>query len=155
MPPSLTLPTFSSSNTSNYIQITLTQHILHASFAKLSILKIWDNPYINLSPSLYTSIQITKISIAPIRIGITNKHGSMPSSYKIKTIAILGFSTSIMSWILQISLFGSSNGGSILVVMLTTSKAILWLRKVTSISKIIFDQLLLKGSFLPFSFFVS
>jgi hypothetical protein len=41
-----------------------------------------------------------------------------------------------------------------LVVMLTTSKNILWLKMVTSISKIIFNQLLLKGSFLPFSFSV-
>jgi hypothetical protein len=41
-----------------------------------------------------------------------------------------------------------------LVVMLTTSKNILWLKMVTSISKIIFSQLLLKGSFLPFSFSV-
>jgi hypothetical protein len=38
-----------------------------------------------------------RTSILPIHIGITNRHGSMPSSYKIKTIAILGFSTSIVS----------------------------------------------------------
>ena len=94
---SLTSPTLSSSNTSNYISITLTRHILHASFTKLSILKIGDNPYINLSHSPHTFIHISKISIPPICIGITNKHGSMPSSYKIKTITILGFSTSIMA----------------------------------------------------------
>jgi len=38
--------------------------------------------------------------------------------------------------------------------MLTTSKNILWLKMVTSISKIIFNQFLMKGSFLPFSFSV-
>ena len=57
MLPSLRLPTLSSSNTSNYISITLNRYILHASFTKLSILKIGDNPYINLSPSPYTSVQ--------------------------------------------------------------------------------------------------
>jgi len=87
----------SSSNTSNYILIILNWHILHASFIKLSTLKIGDNPYINLSPSPYTSVQTPKTSILPIHIGITNRHGSMPFSYKIKTIAILGFSTSIVS----------------------------------------------------------
>jgi len=96
MPPSLRLPILSSSNTSNYILIILNPHILHASFTKLFTLKIGGNPYINLSPSPYTSVQILRTSILPIHIGITNKHGSMPSSYKITTIAILGFSTSII-----------------------------------------------------------
>jgi hypothetical protein len=41
-----------------------------------------------------------------------------------------------------------------LAVMLTTSKTILWLRMVISISKLIFNQFLLKGSFLLFLFFV-
>jgi hypothetical protein len=41
-----------------------------------------------------------------------------------------------------------------MVVMLTTSKNILWLKIVTSISKIIFNHFLLKRSFLPFSFSV-
>jgi hypothetical protein len=41
-----------------------------------------------------------------------------------------------------------------MVVMLTTSKNTLWLKMVTSISKIIFNQFLLKGSFLPFLFYV-
>jgi hypothetical protein len=41
-----------------------------------------------------------------------------------------------------------------MVVMLTTSKNILWLKIVTSISKIIFNQPLLNESFLLFSFFV-
>jgi hypothetical protein len=41
-----------------------------------------------------------------------------------------------------------------MVVMLTTSKNIIWLKMVTSISKIISNQFLLKGSFFPFSFFV-
>ena len=154
MPPSLRLPILSSSNTSNYILITLNRHILHASFTKLSTLKIRDNPYINLSPSPYTSVQTPRTSILPIRIGITNRHGSMPSSNKIKTIVILGFSTSIVLWILQTSPSGSSNGGTTMVVMLTTSKNIIWLKMVTSISKIIFNQFLLKGSFLPFSFSV-
>ena len=44
-------PILSSSNTSNYILITLNQHILHASFTRLSTLKIGDNLYINLSPT--------------------------------------------------------------------------------------------------------
>jgi len=96
MPPSLRLSILSSSNTSNYILIILNPHILHASFIKLFTLKIGGNPYINLSPSPYTSVQILRTSILPIHIGITNKHGSMPSSYKITTIAILGFSTSII-----------------------------------------------------------
>jgi len=43
MPPSLTLPTLSNSNTSNYIHITLNRHILHTSFTKLSILKQRDS----------------------------------------------------------------------------------------------------------------
>jgi len=153
MPPSLRLPILSSSNTSNYILITLNPHILHASFTKLSTLKIGDNPYINLSHSLCTSVQILRTSILPIHIGITNRHGSMPSSYKIKTIAILGFSTSIIPWILQTSPSSSSNGGTTMVVMLTTSKNILWLKIVISISKIIFNQPLLNENFL-FSFFV-
>jgi len=72
----------------------------------------------------------------------------------ILAIAILGFSISIVSWILQTSPSGSSNGGTTMVVMLTTSKNILWLKMATYISKIIFNQLLLKGSFLPSSFSV-
>ena len=54
--------------------------------------------------------------------------------------------------ILQTSPSGSSNGGTILVVMLTPSKTILWLRMVIFISKLIFNQLLLRGSFLLFLF---
>jgi len=96
MPPSLILPILSSSNTSNYILITLNPYILHASFTKLFTLKIGGNPYINLFHSPYTSVQILRTSILPIHIGITHRHGSMPSSYKITTIAILGFSTSII-----------------------------------------------------------
>jgi len=49
---------------------------------------------------------------------------------------------------------GSSNGGTNMVVMLTTLKNILWLKMVTSISIIISNQFLLKGSFLPFVFSV-
>ena len=60
----------------------------------------WGQPYINLSPSPCTSVQAPRTSILPIRTGIINRHGSMPSSYKIKTIAILGFSTSIVPRIL-------------------------------------------------------
>jgi hypothetical protein len=41
-----------------------------------------------------------------------------------------------------------------MVVMLTTSKNILWLKIVISISKIIFNQPLLNENFLLFSFFV-
>jgi len=154
MPPSLRLPILSSSNISNYILITLNRHILHASFTRLSTLKIGDNPYINLSPSPYTSVQTPRTSIPHIHIRSTSRHGSMPSSYKIKTITIPGFSTSTVSWILQTSPSGSSNGGTTMVVMLTTSKNIIWLKMVTSISKIISNQFLLKGSFFPFSFFV-
>jgi len=154
MLPSLRLLILSSSNTSNYILITLNRHILHASFTRLSTLKIGDNLYINLSPSPYTSVQTPRTSILPIHIGITNMHGSMISSYKIKTIVILGFSTSIASWILQTSPYGSSNGGTTMVVMLTTSKNILWLKMVTFTSKITSNQFFLKGSFLPFSFSV-
>jgi len=90
---SLKLPILSNSNTSNYILITLNQRTLHALFTKSSTLKIGDNPCINLSPSPYNTAQAPKTSIPPTHIGITNMHGLMPSSYKIKIIAILGSST--------------------------------------------------------------
>ena len=151
MPQSLRLPILSSSN---FILITLNRYILHVSFTKSFTLKIGDNPYINLSPSPYSSVQTPRTLILPIRTGITNRHGSMPSYYKIQTIVILGFSTSIMTWILQTFPSSSSNGGTTMVVMLTTSNTILWLKMVTFISKIIFNQLLLKGSSLPFLFLV-
>jgi len=78
----------------------------------------------------HTSVQTPMTSILPICIGFTNRHGSMTSSYKIKTITILGFSTFIVSWILQTSPSGSSNGRTTMVVMLTTSKNILWLKMI-------------------------
>ena len=154
MPQSLRLLILSNSNTSNFIPITLNRHILHVSFTKSFTLKTGVNPYINLFSSPYTFVQTPKTSIPHIRTGITNRHGSMPSSYKIQTIVILGSSTSIMTWILQTSPSGSSNVGTTMVVVLTTSKTILWLKTATSISKIIFNQLLLKGSSLPCSFSV-
>jgi len=86
--------------------------------------------YIHTHTHTHTSAQAPRTSILPIHIRITNRHGSMTSSYKIKTIAIFGFSTSIVSWILQISPSGSSNGGTTMVVMLTTSKNILWLKMI-------------------------
>jgi len=109
----------------NYILITLHQHTLYALFTKSSTLKIGDNPCINLSPSPSNTAQAPKTSIPPTHIGITNRHGLMPSSYKIKIIVILGSSTSTIPWILQISPSGSCNGGTFMVVMLITLMNIL------------------------------
>ena len=59
------------------------------------------------------------------------------------------------SWLhLQTFPFGSSNGGTILVVILTSSKVTLWSTAVTYFSNNISNPLLLKGSSLPFSFSV-
>jgi len=117
MPPSLILQTLSSSNTLNYIQPTPNQHIPHALSKKSSILKNGDNPYINQYSSQSTSAQPIRISILHIHTGITNMHGLMPFFYKTQIIAILGSFIFITPWNLQISLFGSSNGEIILVVI--------------------------------------
>jgi hypothetical protein len=80
-------------------------------------------------------------------------HGLMPFSYKTQIIAILGSFIFITAWNLQISLFGSSYG-EIILLSLTSSKTIPWLKTNISISNKIFNLLLQKGSFLPFSFSV-
>jgi len=154
MPPSLILQTLSSSNTLNYIQPTPNQHIPHALSKKSSILQNRDNPYINQYPSQSTSAQPIRISILHIHTGIINMHGLMPFSYKRQIITILGSFIFITPWNLQISLFGSSNGEIILVLILTSSKTIPWLKTDISISNKIFNLLLQKGSFIPFSFSV-
>lgn len=153
MPPSFILQTLSSSNTLNYIQPTPNQHIPHALSKKSSILKNGDNPYINQYSSQSTSAQPIRISILHIHTGITNMHGLMPFSYKTQIIAILGSFIFITAWNLQISLFGSSYG-EIILLSLTSSKTIPWLKTDISISNKIFNLLLQKGSFLPLSFSV-
>jgi len=96
MPPYLTSPIRSNSNTSNCIQITLNLHIPHASSKRLSILQIGNILYINQSLSLCISVHPSKNSVHHIHTGITNRHVLMPSISKIQTIAIPGFFTFII-----------------------------------------------------------
>ena len=105
-------------------------------------------------PISFPSTQLIRISVLHIHIGITSKPILMPSSYKTQIIATHSYSTFIIPRNLPISLFGSSNGGIIFVVILTSSKVIFWLKTVTSFSNNIFNLLLLKWSFLPLLFFV-
>jgi len=136
MLPSLRLPTLSSSNTSNYIPITLNRHILHASFTKLSILKIGDNPYINLSLPYTLSSQDFNTSYTYWDYQqawfnaflLQNQNHSYSWLFYFHSVMN---ATNLPLWFLQ--------WWDYLVVMLTTSKNILWLKMVTSISKIIFN----------------